>query len=69
MTRPPMLRVAMAVAGSPPLALGLCWLYLFILTDYRAHHRIVMIPMGLVAVVVGLCLVIPACIPSFWREE
>lgn len=32
------------------LLLGLRWLYVFIFTDYRAHHRPVMIPLALLVV-------------------
>jgi len=32
------------------LILGLRWLYVFIFTDYRAHHRPIMIPLALLVV-------------------
>lgn len=50
--------LVIAVLGSLPLLLGGRWLYLFIFTDYRAHHRPVMIPLGLFTVLVGGAMVL-----------
>ena len=47
-----------AICGLVPLALGLRWLQLFIFTDYRAHHRHIMIPLGLTAATIGLAIVL-----------
>jgi hypothetical protein len=52
------MRVLLAVIGSLSLALGFRWLQLFILTDYRAHLRHVLIPLGIVATVLGLSLLL-----------
>jgi hypothetical protein len=45
--------ILMLIVGAVPLVMGLAWLYTFHATDHRGHHRIVMIPLGLVCVVVG----------------
>jgi hypothetical protein len=49
-------RVAVAILALLPLAIGLRWLQLFIFTDYRAHLRPIIIPMGIVAVGIGLAM-------------
>lgn len=46
-----------AFCGLLPLALGLRWLQLFIFTDYRAHHRPIIIPLGIIATTIGIALV------------
>ena len=51
------LRIAIAILALVPLAVGLRWLQLFIFTDYRAHLRPVLIPMGVAAVIVGLGMI------------
>lgn len=50
--------VGVACLGLPPLILGGRWLYVFVFTDYRAHHRPVMIPLGLVTVVLGGVMIV-----------
>jgi uncharacterized protein (DUF983 family) len=44
--------------GLIPLLIGLRWLQVFIFTDYRAHFRPIMIPLGLVATSIGLAMVL-----------
>ena len=46
--------VALAIVGLLPLLIGVLWLRVFIFTDYRAHHRHVMIPLGFAATAIGL---------------
>lgn len=46
-----------SISGLLPLAIGLRWLQLFVLTDYRHLHRPVMIPLGIVATLIGLAIV------------
>lgn len=45
--------VTIATLGIVPLLLGSRWLQLFIFTDYRAHHRPLMIPLGIIAAGIG----------------
>ena len=49
--------IAVAWFGILPLMLGSCWLYVFVFTDYRAHHRPVMIPLGLVTTLMGVIMI------------
>jgi hypothetical protein len=49
--------IAVACFGVLPLLLGTRWLYVFVFTDYRAHHRPVMIPLGLVTTLVGVVMI------------
>jgi len=50
-------RIAIAICALLPLAVGLRWLQLFIFTDYRAHLRPVLIPIGVAAVIVGVGMI------------
>ncbi len=50
------MRIIVAIFALLPLAIGLRWLQLFIFTDYRAHFRPIIIPMGVAAVCIGLAL-------------
>ena len=45
--------VIVACLGLLPLLLGCRWLYVFVFTDYRAHHRPFIIPLGVVTVLLG----------------
>ena len=45
--------IVVACLGVIPLLLGSAWLYTFIFTDFRPHHRPFMIPTGIVAVTIG----------------
>ena len=57
------LQGVIAIAALVPLAIGLRWLQLMLFTDYRSHLRPVLIPIGLVAVAVGLVMLLAAAIP------
>jgi hypothetical protein len=59
------LRVVVAIIAMFPLAIGLRWLQLFIFTDYRAHFRPIIIPMGIGAVTVAVAMLVWACWPLF----
>ena len=48
------MRVAVTVFGLLILAAGLRWLQIFMFTDYRAHLRHIMVPLGVVAVALGV---------------
>lgn len=50
------MRVPLAILGVIFAALGIRWLELFIFTSYREHLRIVMIPLGVIAVLFGFSL-------------
>ena len=52
------MRLAYAIAGFMSIAVGGRWLQLFVFTDYRAHLRPFIVPLGLVAVVLGVCLLL-----------
>ena len=45
-----------AIFGVLPLLLGLRWLSIFVLTDFRAHYRPVMIPLGLIVTLAGVAM-------------
>ena len=45
-----------SLSGLLPLAIGLSWLHAFIFTDYRAHFRPIMIPLGLIATLMGMTM-------------
>jgi hypothetical protein len=49
--------VTVACLGLLPLLLGSRWLYVFVFSDDRAHHRPVMIPLGLVTTLVGVVMI------------
>ena len=51
-----LIRPILAIIGLISLAIGLRWLQLFIFTDYRAHVRHFIIPLGVVAIVFGLLM-------------
>lgn len=48
------LSIFIASIGSILLVTGSIWLYRFVLTDYRAHQRETMIPIGIVSTAIGL---------------
>ena len=60
-------KLASWVAAAFVLETGLRWLWLFACTGYRAHHRPVMIPAGLLAVTlaIGLARLNRVCIALF----
>lgn len=59
------MRVVVATFALLSLALGLRWLQLFIFTDYRAHFRPIIIPIGIVAVGIGLSMLYWSFRPLF----
>ena len=52
------LAMAITLAGVLPLSVGLRWLQLFVFTDYRAHFRPIIIPLGILATIIGLGMVV-----------
>lgn len=40
----------------PFLVLGMNWLAIFVFTDYRAHFRLIIIPLGVLFLFIGLAL-------------
>ncbi len=40
----------------PFLTLGLNWICIFTLTQYRSHHRVIIIPLAIVFIAIGLTL-------------
>ena len=58
--------VGLTILGIPPLLLGLGWLHTFVFTDFRAHLRPIGIPLGIVATLTGLALIIG---PWHWRSR
>lgn len=57
-------RTLIYIAAVALSLLALRWLYLFVLTDYRSHHRPIIIPLALVTLVLafGLFRLSPAAI-------
>jgi hypothetical protein len=49
--------VLLAAAALPLLLLGGAWLYTFIFTDFRLHHRPIMIPLALLALSLGAAMI------------
>ena len=52
----PLQRTLVYIAAAALSLLALQWLYLFVLTDYRSHHRPVIIPLALLALVLAFGL-------------
>lgn len=50
-------KCAIRLAAFVIACLGARWLYVFAFTDYRAHHRGIMIPLALVAILFAITLV------------
>ena len=64
-------QVVAGVLGVPILALGLRWLQVFVLTDYRAHLRSTFIPLGIAATLIGgslLGFALSGWIRAKWRH-
>lgn len=51
-----MLRTFLACIALLMVGIGLRWLQLFVLTDYRAHFRPIIIPLGMMFTAVGIIL-------------
>ena len=49
-------RTLIYIAAAALSLVALRWLYLFILTDYRSHHRPIIIPLAVVTLVLALGL-------------
>jgi hypothetical protein len=62
------LRYTIGVGGLAITALGLAWLYTYTFTDYRAHLRPLLIPLGILAVAIGLPLLVWSFVRSLWPE-
>lgn len=45
--------------GAPATLLGAGWIYTFGFTDYRAHYRLIGLPLGIVTFALGLLLLLP----------
>ena len=52
----PFQRTLIYIAAAALSLLAVRWLYLFVLTDYRSHHRPIIIPLALVTLVLAFGL-------------
>ena len=50
-------RIAKRLLAVPLLTLGINWICIFSLTEYRSHFRIILVPLGCVFTILGLLLV------------
>ena len=49
--------VLIRLAAIAYFGIGIAWLYIFVFTNYRAHHRVVMIPVAIASILLSAGLI------------